>query len=230
MSKKVAIVQSNYIPWKGYFDLISAVDEFILFDDVQYTKRDWRNRNKIKTDQGSTWLTIPVEVKGKYRQQIQEVKIKGDEWQEKHWKSIIHNYSRSLYFDRYRSIIEKLYFGEKELFLSQVNYRFIKGICEILRIDTKISWSMDYKVLGSKTERLINLCKQVNGTEYLSGSRAKVYIDCLLFDRQGIQIKFVDYSNYPEYRQLFPPFDHHVSILDLIFNEGPNAHHFLKTF
>src|SRR5262245_47310638 len=107
--KRVAIVQSNYIPWKGYFDLINSVDEFVLFDDVQYTRRDWRNRNKIKTPQGLLWLTIPVEVKGKFQQKIHDTRVSDLRWQTKHWQSIAQAYGKARYFAEYRECFENLY-------------------------------------------------------------------------------------------------------------------------
>jgi hypothetical protein len=230
MSKKVAIVQSNYIPWKGYFDLINSVSEFILFDDMQYTKRDWRNRNKIKTQNGLMWLTIPVRVKNRYRQKIREVVISDPRWNHRHWKSIVHNYSRAKYFPVYRELFDGLYLGSTERFLSQINYRFLTAVCEILGISTKLSWSMDYRLVEGKTERLVDLCKQAGATEYISGPTAKGYIDEELFRSEGITLRYMDYSGYPEYTQLFPPFEHHVSIIDLIFNEGPNAPRYMRSF
>ncbi|MFM6156132.1 MAG: WbqC family protein [Sphaerospermopsis kisseleviana] len=228
--KKVAIVQSNYIPWKGYFDLINSVDEFILFDDMQYTKRDWRNRNKIKTDKGSIWLTIPVQVKGKYYQKIKDTQISDLNWRQDHWKSITHNYIRSKYFEKYKDIFETLYLNHEEKYLSQINYQFIVNICKILGIKTKISWSMDYDIVEGKTERLISLCKQAQATEYISGPSAKEYINVDLFEQENIKLRYINYSNYPEYQQLFPPFDHGVSVIDLIFNEGENAKNYMKSF
>jgi hypothetical protein len=230
MRKKIAIVQSNYIPWKGYFDLINLVDEFILFDDMQYTRRDWRNRNKIKTPDGPKWLTIPVEVKGKYFQAIKDTVISDPEWNHKHWRSIVHNYSKARYFNEYKDLLEELYLGSNDKSLSQINYRFLIAICEILGITTKVSWSMDYCLTEGKTERLIDLCKQADATEYLSGPAAKGYINEDLFKKEGIALRFMDYSGYPEYNQLYPPFDHYVSIVDLIFNEGPDAQKFMRSF
>jgi hypothetical protein len=230
MSKRVAIVQSNYIPWKGYFDLINSVDEFILFDDAQYTRRDWRNRNKIKAPKGLMWLTIPVENKGKYIQKIKDTVVSDSGWNRRHWNSIAHNYSKAKCFRDYKELFEKLYLGSKENFLSQINHRFIISICEVLSIETKISWSMNYKLIGGKTERLIDLCKQAGATEYISGPSAKGYIDEELFGQEGITLKYMDYSGYPEYNQLFPPFEHRVSIIDLIFNEGPYAKLYMKNF
>jgi hypothetical protein len=230
MGKKVAIVQSNYLPWKGYFDLINSVDEFIIYDDVQYTKRDWRNRNKIKTKNGITWLTIPVQVKGKYYQKIRETAIDDPQWNRTHWESIRQNYFRAKYFSEYQVIFEKLYMTCQERWLSQINYHFITGICQILGISTQISWSMNYKLIEGKTERLVELCKQAGATEYISGPAAKDYIDRELFSKEGIKLTYIDYSEYPEYNQLFPPFEHEVSIVDLIFNEGENATKFMKSF
>jgi len=229
MSKKVAIVQSNYIPWKGYFDLINLVDEFILFDDMQYTRRDWRNRNKIKTPQGLKWLTIPVDVKDKYYQKIKDTVASDLKWKYIHWKSIAHNYSRAKYFQDYKELFEDLYSGYDDRFLSQINYRFITAICKIMGINTTISRSMDYRLADGKTERLIELCKQAGGTEYISGPAAKDYIDEGLFKSEGIELKYMDYSGYPEYSQLFPPFEHGVSIIDLIFNEGPDAPKYMRS-
>ena len=228
--KTIAVVQSNYIPWKGYFDLINLVDEFILFDDMQYTIRDWRNRNRIKTGRGLMWLTIPVEVRGRRLQKIHETIISDPEWNRRHWKSIFHNYSGATYFHAYKEMFEDLYMGSHERFLSQVNYRLLKVICDVLGIKTKLSWSMEYDLIEEKTERLIHLCKQAGATEYLSGPTAKGYIDEEQFKQEGITLRYMDYSGYREYNQLFPPFEHRVTIIDLILNEGPLAPKYMKSF
>ncbi len=228
--KKVAILQSNYIPWKGYFDIINMVDEFILYDDVQYTRRDWRNRNKIKIPSGSKWLTIHVDVKGKYLQSIKDTKISDLRWNQKHWKEIVHNYSKAKYFSEYKDVFEELYLGANDILLSNINYRFLAAICNILEIETKMTCSMDYDLIESKTERLVDLCKQVGADEYISGPSAKGYIDEDMFEKEGISLSYMDYSGYPEYPQLFPPFEHAVSIIDLIFNEGPGAQKYMKSF
>jgi len=228
MNKKVAILQSNYIPWKGYFDLIASVDEFIIYDDMQYTKRDWRNRNKIKTNNGAQWLSIPVEVKGKYLQSIQDTKISDEHWGKKHWNSIKQNYSKSRYFEQYKDLFEGVYLESSVEHLSLINYKLICVINKILGIETKISWSSDYTLLDGKSERLLGLCKDSNASEYISGPAAKDYLDESLFTDSDIQVTWFDYSGYPEYEQRFPPFEHGVTILDLIFNEGPDAAKFMK--
>jgi hypothetical protein len=231
MVKRLAVIQSNYVPWKGYFDIINSVDEFILFDDMQYTRRDWRNRNKIKTPRGLEWLTIPVQVKGKYFQSINETKVSDDRWAESHWKTIIRNYSKAPCFIEGKEMLLELYeaASKKEL-LSDINYLFIKRICDFLNIRTEITWSSSYNLSNEKTERLVSLCQQAGASEYISGPSARDYIDIDAFKAVGIRVTFYDYSNYPEYHQLFPPFDHYVSIIDLLLNEGKNAYKFMHSF
>jgi hypothetical protein len=228
LGKKVAILQSNYIPWKGYFDIIARVDEFILFDEMQYTKRDWRNRNRIKSKNGIIWLTIPVLTKN-FHQKICETKISNKLWTTKHIKSLQNSYSKAVYFKMNENLILDLYEQVKsEEYLSRINYIFIVGICKILNIKTKISWSTDYQLIGDKTERIINICQQSGATEYVSGPAAKEYMRCDLLERAKIKLTWMDYTLYREHSQLHGRFEHHLSILDLIFNEGPQARSFMK--
>lgn len=228
--KKVAIVQSSYIPWKGYFDLIHSVDEFILYDDMQFTRRDWRNRNLIKTPRGLEWLTVPVTVKGRYLQKICDTEISDPEWGSRHWATLVHNYCKAPFFEVYRPILEPLY-RQRQRWLSAVNFAFIEAICGILGIAARLSWSMDYRPLEEgTTERLVDLCKRAGGTEYLSGPTARDYIQPALFDEAGIRLRYFDYSGYPEYPQRFGKFEHGVTALDLLFNAGPDARRFMKTF
>ena len=226
--KKIAISQSNYIPWKGYFDLINRVDEFILYDDAQYTRRDWRNRNKLKTPQGLKWLTIPVDVKGKYFQKINETKISDKGWGVKHWQQIKQNYAKAKNFKKYKDIFEELYLSCKEEYLSEINHKFIIAINQILGIKTKIRFSSEFKIYGNQTEKLINICKQCSATVYISSPAAKTYFDEQLANNENILVEWMDYENYKEYEQLYPPFQHEVTILDLIFNI--DATKYMKTF
>lgn len=227
-SKKIAIVQSNYIPWKGYFDMIAAVDEFILYDDMQYTRRDWRNRNQIKTPQGLQWLTVPVKVKGKYHQTIRETEIDGEEWRENHWKALVQNYRRAPCFEEVAGLIEPLYREASVLLLSDLNRRFIETVCDYLGIATRISNSWDYTLVEGKTERLADLCAQAGGTEYISGPAARDYMDEAVFSGRGIGLTWFDYAGYSEYPQLWGEFAHGVTILDLLFNCGRNAPRYMK--
>jgi hypothetical protein len=230
-SKRVAIVQSNYIPWKGYFDLINRVDEFILFDDRQYTRRDWRNRNRIKTPRGLAWVTIPVEVKGKYHQRIDETRISDPDWSERHWDTLAQHYRGASAFRAVEAHVRETYEAlSQESRLSIVNRTLIEMVCGMLGIQTTLRWSTEYKGVGSKTERLLSLCVQSNATSYLSGPAARVYLDETLFEEAGIAVDYVDYSGYPEYEQLHPPFEHAVTILDLIFSTGADAPRYLKSF
>jgi WbqC-like protein family len=226
--KKVAILQSNYIPWKGYFDMIAAVDEFILYDDMQYTRRDWRNRNQIKTPQGVQWLTVPVQAKGKYDQKIRDTEIDGSDWASAHWKALAQNYRRAPHFNEIATLIEPLYLTETYTHISQLNRRFIDVICGYLGINTKITNSWDYTLLDGKTERLADLCKQAGGVEYISGPAAKDYVEDSVFTEQGIKLTWFDYSGYPEYPQLWGEFTHGVTILDLLFNCGKDAHRYMR--
>lgn len=226
--KKIAIAQSNYIPWKGYFDMIAAVDEFVLFDDMQYTRRDWRNRNQIKTPQGTIWLTVPVLVKGKYQQKIRETKIDTTEWAANHWKSIVFNYSRSRNFNEIKELLEPLYLNKRYTNLSELNFLFIKEISDYLGIKTIISRSWDYEITEGKTERLVDLCRQTGATQYISGPAAKNYINTELFSNQGVNVTWFDYSGYPQYQQLWGDFIHEVSIIDLLFNCGNESSKFMK--
>ena len=223
--KRVAILQSSYVPWKGYFDIIGFVDEFILYDDVQYSKNSWRNRNRLKTREGTIWITIPVLWKGRFGQAIREVEIGDPRWAGKHWKSIQTHYARAAWFLELAPVLADLYeqaAGDRSL--SRVNEMFLRAICDLLGIRTRITRSMDYRLWGDRVERLVGLCEQAGAGEYLSGPAAKEYLDESKFAEKGIAVRWMDYSSYPEYHQLFtPPFIHEVSILDLLLNEGPQG-------
>lgn len=226
--KKIAILQSNYIPWKGYFDIIGSVDEFIIYDEMQYTKNDWRNRNKIKTTNGLIWLTIPVKIE-KLNQKINETKIADNKWHIKHKNSLQTNYGKAAKFKECKDFIFNIYEQASRLdYISEINYIFLKEICNFLKISTEISFSSKYNLGEGKTERLINICKQAKANSYISGPSAKSYIQENLFLENNIELKWFDYSNYKEYKQLYPPFEHYVSILDLIFNTGEDAYKYLK--
>ena len=227
--KRIAILQSNYIPWKGYFDLINMVDEFILYDDMQYTKNDWRNRNKIKTPQGIQWLTIPVRQES-LDQKIKDTKISDKKWNIKHWRTISQNYSKAKYFKDYKDIFEELYLTCDEEYLSEINYKFITTINEILGIKTKLRWSSEFELVDGQTEKLLGICKDCNADIYLSGPAAKDYFNEDLAKQENIKVEWMDYSGYKEYEQLNPPFEHGVTILDLIFNKGDRAKEFMKSF
>lgn len=226
--KTVAILQSNYIPWKGYFDIIGMVDEFIIYDEVQFTKNDWRNRNRIKTRNGLEWLSIPVRHKS-LDQTIAETVVADDRWSVKHWKSIENSYAKAPCFSHYAPEIQRLYERAANLtLLSEINVLFIREICALLKIETLITSSSQYTLAGDRVDRLVNICHQANADAYLSGPAAMDYIDTNAFEDRGIRLEWMEYGGYPEYPQLFPPFQHGVSILDLMFCAGSEARKYLK--
>ena len=218
--KKAIITQSNYIPWKGYFDAINSVDVFVVYDEMQYTKRDWRNRNKIKTPNGLKWLSIPVNVKGKFNQKINETLVSDPSWNKKHWSTIKQVYSKAPHFKENKDFFENLYLSSTLENLSEINLYFIKAINTLLGITTPIIRSKDLELKGDKTEKLLNICLDLSVTDYYSGPAAKNYMELSLFEDKNINVHWFDYSGYPEYTQMHGDFEHGVTILDLIFNEG----------
>jgi len=226
--KCVAIVQSSYIPWKGYFDLIRAADEFILLDDVQFTKRDWRSRNRIKTKDGLYWLTIPVQTSGRYQQRIMDTTIADSTWSERHWQTIQSAYARTPFFDAYAPQLREAYQRVTSNRLSDVNRSLLERVCQMLGITTPIRWSSEYHPREGRNERLIDLCVKSGATDYLSGPSARGYVDETVFADAGVTVHFADYSGYREYDQPYPPFEHAVSVLDLLFCTGPAATDYLK--
>ncbi len=228
--KRGLITQSNYIPWKGYFDAIHMVDHLILLDDVQYTRRDWRNRNRIKTPQGVRWLTIPIDCRGKRAQTIAEARVADPTWHVRHWKTLHHAYRRAPYFEWCARFLEPLYAEQPSPFLTEINERFIRAICKELGIETPISRSSDYELQEGANERLVSICLQAGITDYYTGPAARAYLDERLFEENGIRVHWLDFSGYPQYPQLYGPFEHAVSIVDLLFNTGPHAHRYMKSF
>jgi len=224
---KIAILQSNYIPWKGYFDIIRKADIFVIYDEVQYTKNDWRNRNQIKTPQGPMWLTIPV-YQESLQQKICETRVAQASWKLKHWNAIQNNYAKAPFFKTYETALKSLYLDTVTASLSDINLRFIRQINAFLGITTEIIDSRDLNLQGNKNERLIQAVKQLSGTVYISGPSAKSYLDEAAFNQESITIEWMDYASYPEYPQQFPPFLHNVSVLDLLLNTGPQAIKFLS--
>lgn len=223
---KVAICQSNYIPWKGYFDLIHDVDVFIFYDHTQYTTRDWRNRNTIKTPDGLMWLSVPVGSKRNRR--IDEVTISNHEWQGAHWKSINQYYQNAEYFSYYRSFFEEIYLKTQWTKLSELSQYLVKHIAkDFLQITTVFGNSTEYERTGQKQDAIFSMLESIGTSEYVSGPAAKAYLDEQQFINSSMKLTWKDYSGYPEYHQFFPPFRHDVSILDLLFHTGPEAPNYI---
>ena len=228
MKKTVGVIQSNYLPWKGYFDIIDRSDLFIFHDDLQYTKDDWRNRNKIKKARGPAWITIPC---GRNTNRlICDVNIEDQSWQKRHWNMIWTHYHQAPFFAKYHDFFRDFYLGRRWSNLSELNRYFIEHICrEFLGNEhTAFADSRTYDLHQSKGSRILELLQKVEATEYLSGPLAKQYLNEQMFATSRIALTWMDYSGYPEYPQFFPPFDHHVSIIDLLFHVGDQAQRFMK--
>lgn len=222
---KVGIIQSNFLPWRGYFDFIREVDLFILHDDLQYTKGDWRNRNKIKTPRGTEWITAPVN----YRttsQLIEETTIDySTRWAQKMLNRIREVYRLAPHFEPYFTQLSGLLL-EPAATISDLNLRLIHWACGHLRINTPIRMSREFNPQGRKTERLLGILKRVNATSYLSGPAARSYLVPEMFEETGIRLEYKKYD-YAEYEQLYPPFEPNVSVIDLLFMAGGEAHLYL---
>lgn len=227
MRKKCAILQSNYIPWKGVFDMINQVDTFVFLEDVDFTIRDWRTRNRIKTANGAMWLSVPVK-KPPRGTKIYEIETCQDtNWQLKHYKTIYNTYKKAPYFTNYHGIIEEIYLSQKWSNLSEFNIYVTKLLTKALNINTTFLNSKELKTNGHKDDKLIEICKKVGANFYLSGPTAKNYISHEKFLHAGIELAYMDYDHYPEYKQLYGKFDHYVSVLDVLFSCGKNSIDFI---
>lgn len=233
MAKTVVITQSNYIPWRGYFDLLRSADDMVLLDSVQYTRRDWRNRNKIKTPGGTAWLTIPVEAKGQYLQAIDETRIAGRDWAASHIRAIELAYARAAYYDAVAPwLFALLRSVATEPLLTTVNERLLAALSARLGIAVPIRRCSDVFDRASlramqPTERLVAIATALGATRYLSGPAARAYLDVDLFAAAGIEVLWMAYEGYPDYPQPWGKFEPHVSVVDLLLNTGADAPHYL---
>lgn len=226
---RIAILQSCYLPWRGYFDLIGLVDVFVVYDDVQYSKNHWHNRNRIRTNNGVPWITIPVSLPFGLRTKIEEVRI-AKRFAKKHWQAIVQSYASAAFFEKYERYFELLFFRVDDIeFLSDVNLLFLKEISALLGLKTKFVLSRDLGVKGAQSERLLSICQTLHADRYLSGPAAKAYLKTAIFQEAGISVEWIDYSRYKPYNQVWPGFEPAVSIVDLIFNVGPSAIGFMKS-
>ena len=226
----VVILQPSYIPWRGVFDQILRADLFVFYDDVQYDKRGWRNRNQIKTPHGKQWLTIPVYSRGVQTQNIpiHQIQIVWENpWNEIHWKAIQQSYSKAPHFERYRSLLETFY-QRRDEFLADFTIDFTIALArELGNTHTRFMRSSKISGIdGQKTDRLIQILQAVGATHYISGPSAQDYIEMEKFEHAGITLEYMQYD-YPEYQQLYPPFDPHVSVLDLLFMTGSEASQYI---
>jgi hypothetical protein len=222
----VAVLQPSYIPWRGYFHQILKSDIFIFYDDVQYDKHGWRNRNRIKTSNGTHWMTIPVLTAGVIENATPINQIKIDwhrNWNEKHWQMLKQSYGKTPYFALHEDWLCSFYSSHPTL-LVDFTIDLTIAICKALNItSTKFIRSSElFNISGVKNERLINILKSIGATHYISGPSAQDYIDDSMFKDAGIELEYMVYD-YPSYPQRYLPFDPNVSILDLMFMTGPDA-------
>jgi hypothetical protein len=225
---RISIIQSCYIPWKGFFDLIGRCDEYVIYDSAQYVKRHWHNRNRIKTATGVQWLTIPVLTGGRFDQSIETVEIEKP-WADKHWRTLELAYKGAQFFDQVAPTVKCWYErAENHKRLTDVNAIFTEGIANFLGLKTRITRDARYPTEGAKTERLLGIARAAGADCYLSGPSARTYFDEQMFAAAGITPEWMSYEGYPEYPQLHGPFDHAVTALDLLFNTGREAPCFIK--
>ena len=221
----VVILQPSYIPWRGYFDLIRRADLFIFYDDVQYDKHGWRNRNQIKSVQGKQWLTIPVHSAGvTHGIEIRDVKIDWSKpWQKNHLKALTISYNKAPYFKKYLPLLEKFY-SRRDESIADFAIETTKELARELGIrDTRFMRASELEgINGQKTDRLIQILTKVGTTHYISGPSARDYIEQEKFEAASISLEYIVYD-YPEYPQLYPPFDSNVTIMDLLFMTGEDA-------
>jgi len=228
---RVAITQPTYLPWLGYFDLMDQVDCVVTLDSVQFERRSWQQRNRIKTPRGLEWLTVPVTFHRSLGQRIQDVKICEPRFWQTHLRSIEHNYRRAPYFELYfPQLLEAFHAEDEHPALVDLNLRLIDWLCRCLGIQPKLIRSSALQEPGKRSELLVNLCRRLQAGYYLSalGSAGYLLEDLAQFSDAGIQVAFQN-CEHPEYSQLFPPFCPYASALDLIFNEGERAMEIIRS-
>ena len=219
MTVRAVVLQSNYLPWKGYFDLIQNADVFVHYDEVQYTKNDWRNRNRICSRNGSAWLTIPIS-RDAVKLKISEVRLPDARWQADHHQRLFQCYRPAPHFRQIEPLLHEFFQARTWTFLSELNHFCAERIARLLGLTTRFLDSKDFPLEGGRVERLISLLKQVGATEYLTGPNARGYLAGSepLFAEAGIRLLFKSYAGYPEYPQLHAPFEHAVSVIDVLAN------------
>lgn len=227
---RCVILQPSYIPWRGYFDLVSRADVFVFYDDVQYDKHGWRNRNRIKTSQGTQWLTIPVLSKSNVTAgiEIRNIRFSDARWAEKHRRTLVQSYGRAPHYDA--GLVDRIY-GDAGEFLADFTIASTILLAERLGIrNTRFMRSSELGIPPGEdpTRRLLDLLQHLGATHYLSGPAARDYLDDGAFEAAGVELEWIQYD-YPEYPQLHPPFDPFVSVLDLLFMTGPDAPSYIWT-
>ena len=210
-------LQPGYLPWLGFFEQMKSADVFVLYDDVQFDKHGWRNRNRIKCSHGLQWLTVPVRQHGKPR--IADVEIdQTKQWARKHIASIRQCYAAAPHLEPYATELEEILSGPWRL-LADLDEAVIALLAGWLRVETTVVRSSRIDVHGERTERLVALCRHFGADRYRSGDAARAYLEVEPFEREGIEVEWQN-LDHPVYSQLHGEFVSHLSALDLIFNCG----------
>ena len=219
---RVVILQPSYLPWIGYFEQMERADQFVFLDDVQYTRRDWRNRNKIRTNEGWTWLTVPVQQKNLYTQLLKDTRIDNStNWSKKHRAAIRFNYSNAPFFENYYPYFDSVYQKRWE-FLLDLCYETTGYLKEVLKITTQTFKSSTISVEGGKADRILNLCQKMGATHYLTGGLAHDYLSGDNFSQKGVELEYQEYD-HPRYSQQYSGFIPNMSLVDLLFNAGDKS-------
>lgn len=222
---RIGVLQPGYLPWLGFFEQMYKVDAFVLYDDVQYTKDDWRNRNRVKGPNGVIWLTVPVLTAGRFHELICQTTIANQhQWAKKHWKTLESCYSRASYFTLYSDELRAFYEREWTRLLD-LDYELIGWICDKLALNRKILLASELSLKSTdRNLRLVEICEKLGADSLYEGKAGESYFDLALFGRHGIQVELQDYQ-HPYYHQLWMKhgFIPHLSVIDLLFNHGPES-------
>jgi len=218
----ISVHQPQYLPWLGYFHKMYEADAFVFLDNVQYKKREYQNRNRIRTKTGEIWLTVPVLKDIDPYPNILSVRIDNSQkWQKKHWRAIYINYSPTPFFKKYSGFFEDIYKKEWKT-LAELNIYIIRYIARSLGIDRPIYLESQLNIEVKNTRRIIGICKALKADTYLSGVGGKNYLDEKQFDLERIKLIYQDF-NHPRYPQRYKPFIPFMSIIDLMFNCGEDS-------
>ena len=219
---RVVVLQPSYLPWIGYFEQMARADQFVFLDDVQFTRRDWRNRNKIRTKEGWAWLTVPIKQKNRYTQLLKETRIDNStNWNKKHCETIRLNYSRAPFFEMYYPYFDSVY-RKSWKFLLDLCYETTGCLKVFLNINTPTSKSSDLLVEGEKADLILNICQRLKASHYLTGSLARDYLSEKDFSQKGIDLEYQEYK-HPKYTQRYSGFVPNLSLIDLLFNAGDKS-------
>lgn len=219
---RLGVLQPSYLPWLGFFDQMRRVDAFVFLDDVQFTRRDWRNRNKIRTREGWAWLTVPVLQKSRFKQPLKETRIDDSApWRRKHKEAIRAHYGQAPFFDLYFPSLESVY-NKRRDFLLDLCFETLRIFQEALTIKTPTLKSSDLEVEAAKGEKILGICRKLDATHYLSGAAGMNYLSGEEFQRHGIALEVQDYQ-HPIYNQRYPGFVPCLSVIDLLFNVGERS-------